>query len=158
MKQLTINKKTYTECPEAKTIATEILTTEDMIKSLDIDIPRVEFIAVYPNISKSIAGKCIKSGRELKYFSDCDYIIEVSGEIWDTLNVETKRILILHELLHIKITYNKKNETVYGIRDHDIKDFSQIISKYGIDWFNTLKLSISSLYDFDPSKENSIKI
>jgi hypothetical protein len=47
---------------------------------------------------------------------------------------EQLRILIFHELLHIKIGYDKNNTEVYGTKPHDLEDFKEIINRFGTDW------------------------
>jgi len=157
-KQVTINKKTYSHCDDAKQIASNLLNKNKLLESLNIDIPKIEYLIVYPNISKFIAGKCIKAGRELKFFSGNDYLIEVSGDLWDSLTDDVKELLILHELMHVHVSYNKKGEVKYTIRDHNVKDFYSIIKEHGVDWLNKIKLSIFSIYDIDSNKDETVKI
>ena len=76
---------------------------------------------VSPYISKTVLGRCIKSNRELRFYSGFDYIIEVSGNVWDKLDDEQKYILVFHELLHIDITSKKNGEPALNIRDHTIQ-------------------------------------
>jgi hypothetical protein len=154
MSQKQIQNKTYSISDEIKRIADEVIDKE----SLDLNKAKIEYLLVYPNISKTVAGRCIRSGKELKFFSDFDYIIEMSGEVWDLLDDETKHILAFHELLHVYTYTNKKGETVFKLKDHDIQDFSLLINRYGIDWFSNLKTQISSIYDMDPAEESKITV
>ena len=111
-----------------------------------------------PYISKTVCGKCIRSNNELKLFSNKDYIIEISFDIWNALEPEQQELLMLHELMHILVVQDKEGNNLYKIRPHDIEDFEKIIKKYGTDWIKKIKLSVSSLYDLDPSQEDLIKI
>jgi hypothetical protein len=60
---------------------------KEMIKENNIDIGSAKIcgLMVSPNINKTTAGRCIKAGKELKFFSNYDYIIEISQEYWDNL-------------------------------------------------------------------------
>ena len=114
-------------------------------QNIDTANAKICGLRVDPNISDFIAGRCIRSGKELKHFSGYQYIIQVSGQLWDALNDETRYLLVYHELLHIDIKYKKTGDVTYAIRDHDIKDFRSIIKKYGVDWINEMNLINSSL-------------
>lgn len=150
-----IEKRTYQVSPEVKEIAKKVIAEH---KAVDIQDAKIEYLLVYPNIAKHIAGRCSKTNKHTKFFSDFDFVIEMSGELWDALDVETKTILTLHELMHVKVTTNKDGETQYRIKDHDVKDFSYIISKHGIDWFGNLKVQMASVYDLDPADEGKITL
>lgn len=147
--------KEFEVSQDLKELADKVINDE----SLEVHPAEVEYLLVYPNISKTVAGRCIRAGRELKFFSGKDYLIEMSGEVWDVLDDSVKYVLMQHELLHILPVMNDKTgEWKFEIRQHDIEDFSRIIKKHGIDWISKVKLSISSIYDLTPSQEDKIKI
>lgn len=105
-------------------------------------------LTVYPAISSKIAGRCVKSGNQLRFFSGYDYLIEVSGDLWDLLKPQIKYLLIYHELLHVDVCWSKNGEKImYKLKDHNIKDFKEIIQKYGINWLNEIDLLTASLAD-----------
>ena len=115
---------------------------KEMIKENNIDIGSAKIcgLMVYPNINKTTAGRCIKAGKELKFFSNYDYIIEISQEYWDNLTEQAKKILILHELMHIDIRYTKQGKEIFGIKSHDVEDFAVLLEKYGLNWLKEIKL------------------
>lgn len=156
--QKTIGKRTYEESDEIKLIAHKILNdpTNFPVAFAPEDNVKICYLKVYPSITKFVAGRCIRSNNTVKYFSDYDYVIEVSGDLWDNLNELTQEILIWHELNHILVETTKNGETLYKVRDHDIQDFSEIIKAYGIDWFNDLRTISSSVYDLEPVDERKI--
>jgi membrane glycosyltransferase len=93
----------------------------------------------------------VRTGKELKFFSGFDYLIEMSGEVWDALDEPTRYILMLHELMHLLPVMNDKTGNWdFKLRDHDIQDFSSLIKKYGIDWVSKVKTIASSVYDLEP--------
>lgn len=137
-----VGKKYFFQNRENYQILNNVLKTEGIQLPAEICI-----LVVYPDISKSIAGRCIKASNQLKFFSEFDYIIELSGSLWDTLSQQQKYLLLYHEVLHIDISFDKDGEIKYLLKDHNVKDFREIISKYGIDWIEDISLINSSIYD-----------
>jgi len=101
---------------------------------------------------------CIKCNPELAHFGKFTYLLEFSEKLWNNLKEETKKILILHELKHILITTTKDGKDKFGIADHDLKDFNSIISKYGLNWLDQIKVTSASLYDFQNGETDKIKL
>ena len=154
-KKQSSTKKEFEVSQELRDLADKVIQDE----VLEISPAEVEYLLVYPNISKTIAGRCIRAGRELKFFSGKDYLIEISGELWDALDDSVRYVLMQHELMHILPVMNDKTgEWKFEIRNHDVEDFSKIIKKHGIDWISKVKLSISHIYDLTPTQEDKIKI
>lgn len=147
-------KKQFEISVDVQKLATEICDAEN----IDIRPANVVYLLVYPNISKTVIAKCIKANNELAFFSDADYLVEISGEVWDALDAESKYTLLHHELLHIlPLMDEKTGDYNMSLRDHDIVDFRQIITKYGMDWDARIKAIVSSLYDMTPAEEDKIK-
>jgi predicted metallopeptidase len=148
-------KREFALCEEMKEMAEEIIKNE----RLDVYPAKIEYLNVYPNISKTAISKIVKTGKELKFFANLDYIIEISGEIWDILDKNNKMILLEHQLRHILVLQNDKTgEWVFKVRKHDIQDFGKIVTNYGVDWIKTIKLSLSSMYGLTPAEEDNISI
>ena len=153
IKDVSTRGKNLVEAPDLKTLADSVCIKEQ----LDLDPANIGFVLVYPHISKRVAGRCILASKELKLFSGHDYIIEMSGELWDDLDEKIKYILMYHELLHVLPVYSeKKGEYAYKIADHDVKDFSSIIKKYGIEWFGELQELQASVYDLKPEERELV--
>ena len=147
-------KKQFEISVDVQKLATEICDAEN----IDIRPANVVYLLVYPNISKTVIAKCIKANNELAFFSDADYLVEVSGEVWDALDDKSRYILLYHELLHVMPLIDEKTgDYNMAIRDHDIVDFSRVISKYGMDWDKKIKAIVSNLYDMEPAEEDKIK-
>jgi predicted metallopeptidase len=152
---------------QTQTKGKEFLVSEDMKElaktilkeqKLDIRPAKVEYLLVYPNITKSQAAKCFRTGKELKFFTDFDYIVEISGELWDALEYDDKYILLYHELLHIMpIMDEKSGEWKMKMRNHNIQDFSVLIKKYGIEWIDRIRFTLSSIYSMTPTEEDNVK-
>ena len=147
-----ISGKEYLEMDELKTLAQKIINA----KSIDLQKARVRYLMVYPNISKTVLGRCQKSGALVKLFGNCDYVISFSGEYFDAMPVTIQEIVMQHELRHINITMSKKGEIKYHIKDHDIKDFRCIIEEHGINWVEDLYKGLMSTVEGEdvPDLEN----
>ena len=148
-------KKEFEVSDELKKLAEKVISEQNF----DVSPGQVEYLLVYPNISKVVAGRCIKTSKELRFFSGKDYLIEMSGELWDALDDTIRYVLMQHELMHIMpIMNDKTGDWKFELRDHDVKDFSSLIKAHGINWISKVKLSISSLYDLSPEQEDKIQI
>lgn len=147
--------KQLMESPEMETIAARVIERE----TLEFGPAEIGFFLVYPNLSKYRAAKCLKASREVKYYSGNDYLIEVSGELWDMLDEKTKEMILFHQLLHVDPVYKAKNqEWKMKVRKPDFKDFYEINDKYGNEWYKTVQATVSSLYDLDPRSESKVTL
>ena len=154
-KEVTLTEKQLNESEEMENIAADVLKAHN----LDIGPAQVGYILVYPNISKQRAARCIKASHEVKHYSGNDYLIEVSGDLWDMLDKDTKKMLIYHELLYIDPVFKPKDQAwKMTIRQPDFADFYEINDKFGNEWYKTIQATVSSLYDLDPKQESKVKM
>jgi|SRR5690625_470600 len=124
---------------------------------LEFGPAQIGYLLIYPNISKQRAAKAMKASREVRYYSGNDYLIEVSGELWDMLDDDTREMLIYHQLLHLDPTFKAKNqEWKMNIRKPDFADFYRINDNHGSEWYKTIQATVSSLYDLDPKQESKV--
>ena len=152
---ITLRDKELIESPEMDQIAKKVIEMHNM----NLGPAQIGYLLVYPNISKQKAAKCIKASREVKHFSGHDYLIEISGELWDMLDEDTKKMLIYHELLHVDPVYKAKNqEWKMQIRKPDFSDYYEINDKFGNEWYKTIQATVSSLYDLDPRQEGKVSV
>ena len=146
--KLNVGKKTYEVSPTVEILAKKVVTS----KNMELEPAVIKYVKVYPNITKKVAGRCILAYPMIKLFGECDYIIQVSGDLWDELDEDREEILMYHELLHVKPVFSEKTgEWKFTLRDHDIQDFYVIIKQHGIDWFNELKTLNASVYELTNS-------
>lgn len=146
---LEFKKKRYEVSDELETLGKDV----QALKHMDLNPAKIKYVKVYPLINKKTAGRCMLANPMMKLFGDCDYVIQMSGDLWDKLDKDRQSILMYHELLHVLPIQNAKSgEWEFKIRDHDVKDFYTIINEHGIDWFNELKTLFSSVYDIEPAK------
>ncbi|RNC85348.1 MAG: hypothetical protein ED557_00820 [Balneola sp.] len=153
--EVTSSEKQLMESPEMETIAKKVIKEY----KLEFGPAEIGYFLVYPHISKQKAAKCMKASREVKYYSGNDYLIEVSGELWDMLDSKTKEMMIYHELLHVDPTFKSKTqEWKMNIRKPDFADFYSINDKFGNEWYKTIQATASSLYDLDPKQESKVSL
>jgi hypothetical protein len=147
--------KQLMESPEIEKIADEIIDRE----TLDFGPAEIGYFLVYPNLSKYRAAKCKKTSREVKYYSGNDYLIEISGDMWDMLDQKTREMVVFHQLLHVDPVYKAKNqEWKMKVRKPDFNDFYEINDKFGNEWYKTVQAAVSSLYDLDPRGESKVSL
>ena len=77
-----IRGKQFLEDPQMAKLADEVKDEH----SIELGPAQVGYLLVYPNLSKTRAGKTIKASREVKHYSGNDYLVEISGELWDMLD------------------------------------------------------------------------
>lgn len=149
------SSKQLMESPEVEEIARQIMERE----SLEFGPAEIGYFLVYPNLTKYKAAKCVKASREVKYYSGNDYLIEISGEMWDMLDQKTREMVVFNQLLHIDPVYKAKNqEWKMKIRRPDFADYYEINDKYGNEWYKTVQATVSSLYDLDPKRESKVSL
>lgn len=151
--EITLRDKQLMESPEVEAVARQVKEKF----GIDLGPAQIGYFLVYPNISKQRAAKCMKATREVKYYSGNDYLIQVSGELWDMLDSETKEMLVYHELLHIDPVFRAKyQEWKMNLRKPDFQDYYRINDKFGNEWYKTIQATVSSLYDLDPRQESKV--
>ena len=152
----TINSdKQLMESPEVEAIAKKVVEQHKM----EFEPAEIGYFLVYPNISRQKAAKCMKASREVKYYSGNDYLIEISGELWDMLDNQTKEMLLYHELLHVDPDFKSKTqEWKMNLRKPDFSDFYTINDTFGNEWYKTIQATVSSLYDLDPKQESKVSL
>lgn len=141
-----MSEKTFTEDESIKSLADSIIEESKLDYLNNV---RIKYLIVDPCISKTCAAKCIKSNKEVEFFSDSDYIIEVSQNVWDKVDDTMRKYLIKHQLLHILLVPNKSGIIKFKIVKHDVSDFSTTINEFGSDISKNLKVITSSINELD---------
>ncbi|TVQ00117.1 MAG: hypothetical protein EA359_16330 [Balneolaceae bacterium] len=153
--EIKLSGKELIESPEMKEIAAKVIETH----KIELGPAQIGYLLVYPNISKQRAAKCMKSTNEVKHYSGNDYLIEVSGDLWDMLDTDTKKMLLYHELLHVDPVFTAKNqEWKMNLRKPDFADYYEINDKFGNEWYKTIQATVSSLHDLDPRQESKVSV
>ena len=85
-----------------------------------------------------------------------DYLIKIYAPNVTYMTDMQKRILMEHELMHIKASENTDGELKIGTKPHDTNDFKDIIEKYGIDWALDVhqQMTLDEFIDEEDAKED----
>ena len=86
---------------------------------------------------KPVLGECEKVASKNKWAIYSDFTITLFSNNLIGLSEEQIKIVLFHELLHIRIELGQDGSEVYSIAKHDLEDFKIIIDKYGTDWSST---------------------
>jgi hypothetical protein len=150
-----IMEKTFTEDASLIELANKVISEHSLAY---MNAVKAKYVLVGPNISKTVHGRCIKANNELRHFGNLDFLIEFSEEIWGSLDDKTRYILMYHELRHVLVKLGKEEKQTFGILDHDIKDFYDIIKEFGVDWFKQFKDIVAATYEIEGADKDKIKI
>ena len=154
-KAASIKNKRYELSADVELVALQVVNNT----MLSLSPARVKYMKVYPNIAKTVAGTCTLSSNLVNFFGECDYIVSVSGELWDALNDKLRFILVYHELLHIMPVQNEKTgDWKFTLRDHDIQEFKEIINSYGVNWIEDIKSVFIESGGFEPGEIETLTI
>lgn len=118
-------------------IGQDLIATEEILS--DIAISNATIVYLTSEHEKRASGKvvcaeCEKIPDKYKWCIPCDYTITVFEPNVEDFTEEQLRILILHELMHIKIKFHDDGTEEYEIRPHDVEEFRDIIDRFGLDW------------------------
>jgi len=118
-------------------IGADLIATEDAL----VDIANSTATIIYlssehkkASNGKPVYAECEKISDKYKWGIPCDFTITVFEPNCEGMTDEQKRILIFHELLHIKIDFREDGTESFGINPHDLEDFKLIIDRFGTDW------------------------
>lgn len=80
-------------------------------------------------------AECIAVKKDhQRQFNPHDYLIKIYAPNVEYMNDIQKRILMEHELMHIRCYENNNGDLKISMNSHDVNDFRDIIEKYGVDW------------------------
>ena len=118
-------------------IAKDLIEKEPLleyIRQSDVTIVYLSSDKPKQSKGKSVCGECERINPKYKWAIPCDFTITIFDPNVITFSEDQLRILIFHELLHVKIELGDDGEEAYSINPHDVEEFREIIDRYGIDW------------------------
>lgn len=90
---------------------------------------------VWAKTSKlSGANKFLSSGNDEDHEEGYDFLVLISGEIWDSISDAKRRALVDHELSHC-VGKETDDGFKWSIRTHDIEEFTDVVKRHGT-WNN----------------------
>lgn len=74
------------------------------------------------------------------------FLVILDSEYWRQAGPEAREILVFHELAHIRQKedrygaprFDKDGMPVYGLRGHDVEEFTSVVARYGA-WTDEIK-------------------
>lgn len=118
-------------------IAHALIQTEpllDVIRQSEATIIYLSSNKEKKSKGRTIFGECEKIPDKYKWSIPADFTITLYEPNIINFTDEQIKILLLHELLHVGIDWDKNGEEKYTVRPHDIEEFRTIIDRYGLDW------------------------
>lgn len=115
----------------AKVIANE--RSLQWIAQADVRIGFLRSFKEKHSSGKDVFGACIKVNELYEPFCPYDFLIVLYEPNIVGMSERQLYALMHHELLHVGVS-EKDGELKYQIVPHDIEDFDEIISRYGLHW------------------------
>jgi hypothetical protein len=118
----------------------------------DLRCAKIEVVYVTPIIGKMKISRLIKSNSELKFFSDYDYLIEISSSYWKELSDEERMIVLLTNIEQMLPVTNDDGMTKYGTRKKQLMNMESL-ADIPKDWFKCmeLKLILKEMREYEDS-------
>ncbi len=117
-------------------IAADLIATEPNLERLRESSAQVVYLSSdFAKASKGrpVYGECERVPSKWHWAAPFDYAVTVYEPNVERMTDAQLRILLHHELLHIRIE-EKDGAERYAIEPHDVEDFGEIIRLYGVDW------------------------
>lgn len=126
---------------EYATIGAELIKNEDVL--IDIRNSQAKIIYLLSDYAKTdkgraVLGQCERVADKYKWGIPADFTITLFAPNIEGKSKEAIRRIILHELLHVGITFKDDGTEGYSINPHDIEDFKLLIDRWGTDWSEAL--------------------
>lgn len=128
--------ETRYQSEEYSQIGMELIGTEPSLKHIADSDATIVFLASDSERTRKgrpIYGECEKVPAKYRWAVPCDFTITVYEPNVERFTDEQKRILLLHELMHVGIEVDGHEERYYTV-PHDIEEFFEVIERYGMGW------------------------
>lgn len=76
-------------------------------------------------------AKCVKAPTVWRDLTGFDAVIWIRDFWWSLLGPEARDALVVHELLHLDVSYDDAGEVALAIRKHDLEEFGDVVRHYG---------------------------
>jgi hypothetical protein len=130
--------------PDLEELGNRILTAFpefDLIKSRGVRIGYLKSFEKKRAKNKTVYAECRVIKGVYTAYLPFDFIITFYHSALYGMSENQKKILMLHELKHIGL-----NHKGYYLVPHDIEDFSDILTKYGLSW-DALNADVPDILD-----------
>ncbi|MCD6148993.1 hypothetical protein J7J18_06505 [bacterium] len=125
----------YEECPECEEIAKDLMRRFPNLLEHAKEA-NIRYLKKWSEKSRYL-GKCSRATGKWAYLTGYDYVIEVWADWWAGAELQEKEALLLHELRHIVKSITSQGKVKWGLRQHDVEEFFDVVRIYGA-WDNSL--------------------
>ncbi len=82
---------------------------------------------------RTVRGKALIAGQPWRYLCGSDLVLVLNEVLYLSSNTEGKIALLDHELSHFNPPGKDRNgEPVWSLRDHDVREFSDVVNRHNI--------------------------
>ena len=133
----------FSYAPEVQAIG-EVLIDE-VEAHMDLARVRIEYLFIDPapkSHGRTVWGRAKKVSGLAAFFAAPRrqglrtpapfFVVEISHEVWETLNDRQRRALVDHELSHLRVTTTDDGELELSTRGHDVEEFAGIVARHGL--------------------------
>lgn len=117
-------------------IAKRLIETEPAFEEIRDSGVRIAFLSSYEEKKKGgkkVFGECVLVKDQYKWCVPYDFMIFIYEPNIIGFTRKQKRILIMHELMHVGIDTDH-DDIKYKIVPHDVEEFWKIIDRFGLNW------------------------
>ena len=117
-------------------IGRRLIQNEPVFEEIRDSGVRIAYLSSYEEKRKNgkvILGECVLVKEQYKWCVPYDFMIIIYEPNCFDLNRKQKRILIMHELMHVGIDQDS-DDIKFKIVPHDVEEFWTIINRYGLTW------------------------
>ena len=112
----------------------QLVNLKSFVKADRIKIIYLESDKQKKNTLGTVHADCEKIPDSRRWAIDADFVITVYTQNVIRFSEEQKKVLMLHELMHIGVETNDKGNLKKYTVPHSVQDFFYILDKYGLDW------------------------
>lgn len=123
----------------------QLVNLYSFVKADRIKIIYLESDRQKKNTLGVVQADCEKIPDSKRWAIDADFVVTVYTQNVVRFTEEQKKVLMLHELMHIGVETNDKGNLKKYMVPHSVQDFFYILKTYGLDWDSDPQLK----FDFD---------
>ena len=129
--------KNYEEASEVEEIAKDLIDKYAQIFDENITEAKIAYVF---NLRKKASywGQIQLPGGAWEFMLDCNFVMVIHKESWNTLNDNQKQALVFHELKHVAHKEDKDGNILWRLCKHDIEEFLDVVALFG-DWTESLE-------------------
>lgn len=132
--------------PGYEKIAQDLINTEPELAYIKNSRARIAYLD--SDVAKKagggdflVHGECEKVQAKNQWAMPYDFTITLFYNNNIEFDDQQLRVLLFHELLHIRIDQGPDGDETYTTRKHDLEDFKYIIDRFGTDWCGPRKIA-----------------